>query len=233
MKQGRSQINNLKASSAIGLNGDIGGSYRFSGHTNSYIEFPNDGGLDLKHSITLLCWLYPENTHDGPIFNYKSSGEWAVQFWIRLNGNSFVHFRNREYIATSHPLWTNQPLTTHQWHYIGASYDYITGMASLWVNGVRVVEKNIGAGVTLGTQDNVRVGVKADDPRYLTARIASMQFYDVALTAEQINRVKHLGLGNDEYNELYDEKLCVAFTYACVCSVYSKWSVSFPNLLFY
>ena len=51
-------------SSAIGPNGDIGGSYRFSGHANSYIEFPNDGGLDLKHSITLLCWLYPENTHN-------------------------------------------------------------------------------------------------------------------------------------------------------------------------
>ena len=71
-------------------------------------------------------------------------------------------------------------------------------MASLWVNGVRVVEKNIGAGITLGTQDNVRVGVRADDSRPLTARIAAMQFYDVALSEEQINRVKHLGLGNNE-----------------------------------
>ena len=165
---------------------------------NSYIEFPNDGGLDLKHSITLLCWLYPENTHNGPLFNYKSSGEWAVHFWMNYNGYPYVHFRNREYVATSYAFWTNQPLATHQWHYIGASYDYITGMASLWVNGVRVVEKNIGAGITLGTQDNVRVGVKADDSRHLTARIAAMQFYDVALSEEQINRVKHLGLGNNE-----------------------------------
>ena len=220
-------------SSAIGPNGDMGGSYRFSGHANSYIEFPNDGGLDLKHSITLLCWLYPENTHDGPIFNYKSSGDFSVHLWMARYGNLYALFKNREYLSISGSLSTNQPFATHKWHYIGASYDYITGMASLWVNGVRVVEKNIGAGVTLGTQDNVRVGVKADYPRYLTARIAAIQFYDVALTAEQINRVKHLGLGNDEYNELYDEKLCAAFTYACVCSVYSKCSVSFPNLLFY
>ena len=63
-----------------------------------------------------------------------------------------------------------------------------------------MVEKNIGAGIMLGTQDNVTVGVKADDPRHLTARIAAMQFYDVALTADQINKVKNLGLGNDEYN---------------------------------
>ena len=188
---------------AIGPNGDIGGSYRFSGHANSYIEFPNDGGLDLKHSITLLCWLYPENTYDGALFNYKSRGAWAVHFWIGPNGIIYVHFRNRDYLNTWGSLSTNQPLATHKWHYIGASYDYITGMESVWVNGVRVVERNIGAGITLGTQDNVRVGVKADDPRHLTARIAAMQFYDLALTAEQINRVKHLGLGKDEYNESY------------------------------
>ena len=66
-----------------------------------------------------------------------------------------------------------------------------------------VQTNNIGAGITLGTQDNVRVGVKADSSRHLTARIAAMQFYDVALSEEQINRVKHLGLGKDEYNESY------------------------------
>ena len=218
---------------ATGPSGGAGGSYQFFGHPNSYIEFPNDGGLDLKNSITLLCWLYFENTRAGPIFNYKSSGRWAVHVWINWDGKLYVHFRNREYLSTSYPFWTNQPLATHKWHYIGASYDHITGMASLWVNGVRVVEKNIGAGITLGTQDNVRVGVKADDTRYLTARIAAMQFYDVALTAEQINKVKNLGLGNDEYNESLREQPCVAFIYTCICSVYSSWSVSFPtNLLF-
>ena len=218
---------------AAGPSGGAGGSYQFFGHPNSYIEFPNDGGLDLKNSITLLCWLYFENTSAGPIFNYKSSRRWAVHVWINRYGKLYVNFRNREYLPTSDPFWTNQPLATHKWHYIGASYDYITGMASLWVNGVREVEKNIGAGRTLGTQDNVRVGVKADDPRYLTARIVAMQFYDVALTAEQINKVKNLGLGNDECNESLREQPCVAFIYTCICSVYSSWSVSFPtNLLF-
>ena len=76
-------------------------------------------------------------------------------------------------------------------------------MASLWANGVRVVEKNIGAGITLGTQGNVTVGVNADYRRYLRARIAAIQFYDVALTAEQINKVKRLGLGKDEYDGSY------------------------------
>ena len=56
-----------------------------------------------------------------------------------------------------------------------------------------------------------------------------MQFYDVALAAEQINKVKNLGSDKDEYNELYWEQLCVAFTYTYMFSVYSKWSVRFPK----
>ena len=118
-----------------------------------------------------------------------ASGKWSVCFRI-LFGKLYADFRNREYLSPWVSLLTNQPLVTHQWHYVGASYDYTTGMASLWANGVRVLEKNIGAGITLGTQDNVRVGVRAKD-----RRIAAIQFYDVALTAEQINKVKHLGLG--------------------------------------
>ena len=187
---------------ATGPNGDIGGSYQFSGHPNSYIEFPNDGGLDLKYSITLLCWLYPENANFAPVIIYNPSGKWSVWFWIFF-GKFYADFRNRGYLSPRDSLLTNQSLVTHQWHYVGASYDYTTGMASLWANGVRVVEKNIGAGITLGTQGNVTVGVNADYRRYLRARIAAIQFYDVALTAEQINKVKRLGLGKDEYDGSY------------------------------
>ena len=52
---------------APGLDGKEGGSYRFAGNIGSYIEFPNNGRLDVKHSITILCWVYPQTT-DGPLF---------------------------------------------------------------------------------------------------------------------------------------------------------------------
>ena len=156
----------------------------------------------MKHSITLLCWLYPENANFAPVIIYNPSGKWSVWFWIFF-GKFYADFRNRGYLSPRDSLLTNQSLVTHQWHYVGASYDYTTGMASLWANGVRVVEKNIGAGITLGTQGNVTVGVNADYRRYLRARIAAIQFYDVALTAEQINKVKRLGLGKDEYDGSY------------------------------
>jgi len=59
----------------------------------------------------------------------------------------------------------------------------------------QVVQKNIGAGITLDTQDNVRMGAKKADSRYFEfrGRIGAMQIYDVALTKGQVNAVKNAG----------------------------------------
>ena len=56
-----------------------------------------------------------------------------------------------------------------------------------------MVQTNIGAGLTLGTQDEVRMGAKGGDGRYFRGRIAAMQIYDVALSEEQVNAVKNAG----------------------------------------
>ena len=178
---------------AAGPNGKAGGSYQFTGQANSYIEFPNNGGLDTERSITMLCWLYPQST-DGPIFNYKTSGSWGVHMWV-VSGKLFARFTKRNYQFTQ-PLATSKYLALNHWQYVGASYDYNTGVTSLWLDGKQVVKTNIGAGLTLGTQDDVRMGAKWGDGRYFKGRIAAMQAYDVALSEEQVNAVKIRGQGN-------------------------------------
>ncbi|KAL9971321.1 hypothetical protein ACROYT_G023832 [Oculina patagonica] len=181
---------------AAGPNGKAGGSYQFTGQASSYIEFLNNGGLDVQHSITMLCWIYPENTA-GPLFNYKTSGSWGIHMWIVSPGKLFARFTKRDYQFTP-ALITSQSLALNQWHYVGTSYDRNTGVASLWLNGQQVVQQNIGAGLTLATQDKVRMGVKGGDGRYFKGRIAAMQIYDFALTAEQINAVESVVQGGDE-----------------------------------
>ena len=178
---------------AAGQKGKTGGSYQFTGQANSYIQFPNNGGLDTERSITMLCWLYPQNT-DGPIFNYKTSGSWGVHMWV-VSGKLFARFTKRNYQFTQ-GLITSNSLVLNQWQYVGASYDHNTGVASLWLDGQQVVQTNIGAGLTLGTQDEVRMGAKGGDGRYFRGRITAMQIYDVALTEEQVNIVKIRGQGN-------------------------------------
>ncbi|CAH3188395.1 unnamed protein product, partial [Porites evermanni] len=63
---------------APGPDGVPGGSYEFSGSSNSFIEFSNSEGgpLDVRYSMTMLCWVY-YNSKDGPLFNYRPSKPWA------------------------------------------------------------------------------------------------------------------------------------------------------------
>ena len=178
---------------AEGPNGNAAGSYQFTGQANSYIEFPNNGGLDTERSITMLCWLYPQST-DGPIFNYKTSGSWGVHMWV-VSGKLFARFTKRNYQFTQ-ALAISESLALDQWQYVGASYDHNTGVASLWLDGQQVVQTNIGGGLTLGTQDDVRMGAKGGDGRYFKGRVTAMQIYDVALSEEQVKAVKIPGQGN-------------------------------------
>ena len=172
---------------APGPDGKPDGSYEFSGTVNSYIEFPNGGGLDVKNSITMLCWLYPGG-QDGPLFNYRNNGSWGVHLWV-AQGKLYVHFKKRDYSTTVGLLHT--PLKPEDgWKFVGASYDQANGDAKLWVNGKAVQTLNIGANLQLATQDNVRMGVRIDHPWYFKGKIAQMQVYNVALTQEQIKLIK-------------------------------------------
>ena len=169
-----------------GPNGVVDGSYEFAGNYKSYIQIPNNGKLDTKYSMTMLCWVYP-GSKDGPIFNYKIIGSWGVHLWIN-GGKLFARFTKRDYSFT--PALTHTVLSLGKWRFVGASYDRPTGRAKLWVDGKAVQTLNIGKNLLLATQDDVRMGAKIGDRRYFKGRIAQMAVYNVALTQQQIQTIQ-------------------------------------------
>ena len=86
-------------------------------------------------------------------------------------------------------------LPLNQWSYVGSTYDYDTVIVRLWVDGRQTAQSSIGR-VHLSTQDEVRMGAQDGDIWRFRGRIAAMQLYNVALTAEQINVLKKVGLVN-------------------------------------
>ena len=114
---------------APGPYGQPQGSYQFSGTSSSYIKIPNNGGPDTKYSITVLSWVNREN-HQGPIFNYGDNIN-GFHFWIWGCAAGCV-------FANLYPDWVTQPhspIPSNSWHYVGASYDFSSGTAKVWVNG--------------------------------------------------------------------------------------------------
>ena len=184
-------ITGANVSLAPGPKGEPRGSYQFSGQDDSYIAFPNDGGLNVKHSITMLCWVYMETSNvSGPLFSYNSSTRRGIRLGIN-SGKLRTRFQDKHSI-------TGLPLEPKQWQYVGSSYNHETGKASLWLNGRKVKESNIGAGITLATEQIVRMGAAAKPGgQRFKGRITAMQVYNVALTAGQINEVKETGRGRN------------------------------------
>ena len=181
---------------ALGPDGVTGSSHEFSGSPNSFIEFPNSEGglLDVRHSITMLCWVY-HSGQDGPLFNYMPDRAWGVHLWA-LHGQLFVRFTKRDYSLTTR---LSHSALAGGWKFVGATYDHGNGDANLWVNGLVVKTLNIGAGLDLATQDSIRMGANNYDGRYFKGRIAQMQVYDKALTQEQIQVIQQKTEAVGEY----------------------------------
>ncbi|KAL9970534.1 hypothetical protein ACROYT_G022927 [Oculina patagonica] len=170
--------------------GNPEGSYQFLGTNESFIELPNNGGLDIKYSMTLLMWIYPEG-QQGPLFNYRPSGGWEFHVWI-VGAAFFCRLNKRD--GSNVDSLSSHSLTNGQWYYVGVSYDYNTGINRMWVNGTEVAQRNIGV-FTLGTDDPVRIGARADDNRHFRGRVARVQVYNTSLNLEQVLAVKTRGRG--------------------------------------
>ena len=168
---------------AKGPDGTRNGAYQFYGRSNSYILFPNRGGLDTKYSITLLAWIYHEGSA-GPIFNYMPNG-WGVHFWMVSRRTLFVRFTHRKGRRFTHAL-ASRRVVPRRWQFVGATYNGRTGLAKLFVNGRFTARRYIGK-IRLATNYPVRMGARIGDRRYFRGRISCMQVYNGALTRSQIN----------------------------------------------
>ena len=159
-----------------------GGAYKFHGTDNSYIEFPNKGGLDTQFSITLMCWVEPGG-QDGPLFSYGVSN-WGVQMRIAEGKLVFqIEFSYNRGLKTT----TSEVLPVGKWIHVAASYDHSSGSNSLYINGHLRASHNIGRGYEIATNtQKVLMGSKKRSYGNFKGKIAEMKVYDVAVNEAQI-----------------------------------------------
>ena len=159
-----------------------GGAYMFYGNVYSFIEFPNNGGLDTRLSITMMCWVQPGG-HHGPVFSYGISG-YTLSIWIIEGGklfNRIMTLRSSERPTTI----TTKVLPVGKWVHVAASYNHNSGKNSLYINGHLRASQNIGTGYEIATTSHrVLIGLK--NGAYFKGKIAEVKVYDVALNEAQI-----------------------------------------------
>ena len=164
----------------------------FYGTESSYIEFPNDGGLDSRFSITLMCWVQPGG-QDGPLFSYGSrDSEMSI-----VDGKLFHNFSTTERsefggsIYFSQHVKTAEVLPAGKWVHVAASFDHNVGIHSLYINGNLSISQFVGKAVRVDiytTVHKVRMGTTGDRNRNFKGKIAEMKVYHVALNEAQIRQ---------------------------------------------
>ena len=160
------------------------GSFHLQGIANSYIYFPNTGCLDTKNSLTIVLWVYPEGR--GPIFHYFPKG-WGVHLWLKNTRTLLVKFVPRSLQTIS--AVTSRKIRPRTWNYIAATYDHVTGLATLWNDAIPISQRNIGK-IQLATNYPAISGKKLRDRRIFRGRIACLQIYDRALNGRQLRSIK-------------------------------------------
>ncbi|XP_035671149.1 uncharacterized protein LOC118412408 [Branchiostoma floridae] len=168
--------------------GQDGGSYFFQGSLNSYIEFPNNGKLDTKYSITIVAAVYPLAAAAGPILSYISPGRLGVMLWPYTDETGtnlmFLPQKDTDYSSPNH----SQPaLELNAWNLVAASYEYGTGAVTMWVNGKQVYSGIFTYPGNLATYGRrLRAGHNGNAASTFQGRLACLQVYDQALWRQAI-----------------------------------------------
>lgn len=169
-----------------GPDGKPNGATEFFGKPYSYIEFPNNGKLDTKKSITILAWIKNKG-RSGPIVHYNERGL-GVHLWIINKNKLFVRFIKRNGRFTKELVSTGRTGPNYKaWNHVGATYDRRTGVAQLFVNGKPIVRKRIGR-IKLATRRNIRVGAVIGKRQYFKGAISCVQIYNTALKKNVIRK---------------------------------------------
>ena len=168
-----------------GPHGNPTGSYEIS--NDNYIDVENqpNGVLDVKHSITVMAWVYPSTSYH----SFHVIGYWNGRpgYTLNLYYNATAkrlewmpHLRNDGGLSSVSEDFVPSNLT---WSHFVASYNNVTGRAQLFVNGDVLKTSSLSLSFPLLTQYDLQFGHGLD------GRIAQVRVYDEALSEEKVKFV--------------------------------------------
>ena len=115
------------------------GAVLFLGSSDSYVEIPEYSELDVQTSMTILAHIYPTLAQDGPIAYWDISGSEGVSFRLYDTSGLRLTWTERDQSVDLDGIVIAEGIITYDtWNFVAATYDYETGDASIYVDGVLV-----------------------------------------------------------------------------------------------
>ena len=146
--------------------------------------------------MTFLAWIYHEQT-GGPIFYYDGPKN-DMRFILTEDGRFRASLRSSNFSYLKNV--TSGVLEAKTWHFIGVSYNYVSGECILWINGSIYHKKEVFWPKELATQQSVFMGALPQQAEKYKGRISCIQLYDRALTELEIEEAKESCFTVGEFN---------------------------------
>ncbi|XP_019639766.1 PREDICTED: fibropellin-1-like [Branchiostoma belcheri] len=183
----------------------------FAGNTQSYIDIPNNGELDVKRSFTILLYAYHIGGHS--ILDYRMHGSPGTLFWLFPDKQLYVDIQapnphtyyspmsmpqgqwmflgvTYDYASgiqapNPHSYYSPMSMPQQQWMFLGVTYDYASGHVQLWKDGASVGSRNFGQ-LGHSTANPIRLGCSAAHPLPFHGGMSCVQIYNYALSQQEV-----------------------------------------------
>jgi subtilisin-like proprotein convertase family protein len=175
--------------------GEVGQAFRFDGATG-YIPIPASPSLNIGtgSGVTIECWINPSFWPAAaglPLAEWDSPSKDGLQLW-GITGN-YLFANLNDTAGNFHTVASaNGTLTANSLQYVALTYDKLSGLALLYINGVQAASANIG-NITPQTSYPLNLGKRTaavtGDGEVSNGLEDEVGLYNRALSASEIKAI--------------------------------------------
>jgi hypothetical protein len=155
--------------------------------------------------MTIIVWVYPEGK--GPILHYNTKGWGGVHLWMASADTILAKFVPRKQRAVS--TISSRGIKPRQWNYLAATYEYKSGVATLWKDSSPIAQRRIGT-FELATNFPAIMGLKKVGGRSaFKGRISCLHIYNRALNGKQIAKLEKKCFRGKNWFKVHDYDLII------------------------
>jgi hypothetical protein len=175
--------------------GEVGQAFAYTA-SNADVKIPASPSLNVGAGagLTLEAWVNPTNVSlRGPVMEWNNgSGAWGVHLWISPSTTGELFANLVDSGGTWHSLSAPGVVSSGVFQHIAVTYDKISGVGTLYRNGVIVAQKNLGVFIPQTTYDlylGRRVSGAPGDVATFAGLIDEPAIYGRALSQSEIQAI--------------------------------------------
>ncbi|KAI8502507.1 hypothetical protein Bbelb_200950, partial [Branchiostoma belcheri] len=175
-----------------GLNGEPSGSYSLSRSHVSFLRISSEV-FRTAQSFTVLFNIYPTG-EGGTLLSFSDGQNTNLQ---QANSTTVI-FNILTQTSSGAPVILTleaSVLTLNTWNYLGVSYNYTTGVAMIWHEGIPVAKSNFGR-LALSAQGDLIVG-NLNTSSAFGGRVSCLQVYGAALSKAEVEKARDTCYGGN------------------------------------